>query len=393
MAKRLLILFIFFITVIVFFIISNSLNNTVNLATSRLGMDIQAALNFPQSSDFQQVIGHREFTFPDDHGPHPDYGVEWWYFTGNLSTEDKRHFGYQLTFFRVGLGQGQVKRESLWSTSQLYMGNLALSDVQNTKFYAFERVSREALDFSGAVVTDEGNFRIWIDDWIIDGAGSDLPTVRILAKEGLLKIDLTLQSTKPVILNGQLGLSRKNQELGGASYYYSCTRMATEGFITLGKENMQVAGLSWMDREWSTSALSEKQIGWDWFGLQLSDGRDLMLYQFLTGEGKVDSNSSGTIIEQDGTYHFLNFDDFAITNLDHWISRISGTQYPSTWQIEIPDHGLDITIKPYFEDQEFNGIIRYWEGAVSLVGSSDSRFVTGSGYVEMTRSTSKTKLK
>ena len=393
MAKRLLILFIFFITVIVFFTISNSLNNTANLATSRLGMDIQAALNFPQSSDFQQVIGHREFTFPDDHGPHPDYGVEWWYFTGNLSTEDKRHFGYQLTLFRVGLGQGEVKRESLWSTSQLYMGNLALSDVQNTKFYAFERVSREALDFSGAVVTDEGKFRIWIDDWIIDGGGSDQPTVRILAKEGLLKIDLTLQSTKPVILNGQLGLSRKNQELGGASYYYSCTRMATEGFITLGKENMQVAGLSWMDREWSTSALSEKQIGWDWFGLQLSDGRDLMLYQFLTEEGKVDSNSSGTIIEQDGTYHFLNFDDFAITNLDHWISRISGTQYPSTWQIEIPDHGLDITIKPYFEDQEFNGIIRYWEGAVSLVGSSDSRFVTGSGYVEMTRSTSKTKLK
>ena len=393
MAKRLLILFIFFITVIVFFTISNSLNNTANLATSRLGMDIQAALNFPQSSDFQQVIGHREFTFPDDHGPHPDYGVEWWYLTGNLSTEDKRHFGYQLTLFRVGLGQGEVKRESHWSTSQLYVGNLALSDVQNTKFYAFERVNREALDFSGAVVTDEGNFRIWIDDWIIDGAGSDQPTVRILAKEGLLKIDLTLQSTKPVILNGQLGLSRKNQELGGASYYYSCTRMATEGFITLGKENMQVAGLSWMDREWSTSALSEKQIGWDWFGLQLSDGRDLMLYQFLTGEGKVDSNSSGTIIEQDGTYHFLNFDDFAITNLDHWISRISGTQYPSTWQIEIPDHGLDITIKPYLEDQEFNGIIRYWEGAVSLEGSSDSRFVTGSGYVEMTRSTSKTKLK
>ena len=135
MAKRLLILFIFFITVIVFFTISNSLNNTANLATSRLGMDIQAALNFPQSSDFQQVIGHREFTFPDDHGPHPDYGVEWWYFTGNLSTEDKRHFGYQLTLFRVGLGQGEVKRDSHWSTSQLYMGNLALSDVQNTKFH------------------------------------------------------------------------------------------------------------------------------------------------------------------------------------------------------------------------------------------------------------------
>lgn len=169
--------------------------------------------------------------------------------------------------------------------------------------------------------------------------------------------------------------------------------MATEGFITLGEENIQVAGQSWMDREWSTSALSEKQIGWDWFGLQLSDGRDLMLYQFLTEEGKVDSNSSGTIIEQDGAYHFLNSDDFAIINLDHWISRISGTQYPSTWQIEVPDHGLDITIKPYLEDQEFNGIISYWEGAVSVEGSSDSGFVTGSGYVEMTRSTSKTKLK
>lgn len=393
MAKRFLIIFVFLILVTIFFAISNVTNNTANLGTSRLGMDIQTAFNFSQSDNFQQVTGLREFTFPDDHGPHPDYGVEWWYFTGNLSTEEKRHFGYQLTLFRVGLGQEEVKRESNWSTSQLYMGHLALSDVQNTKFYAFERISREALDLAGAVVSDEGNFRIWIDDWIIDGAGLDQPTVRILAREGSLKIDLTLQSTKPVILNGQSGLSRKNQEIGGASYYYSCTRMATEGFISLGQQKMQVSGQSWMDREWSTSALSEKQIGWDWFGLQFSDGRDLMLYQLLTEDGKVDSTSSGTIIAQDGTYHSLGFDDFVIINLDHWVSRTSGTQYPSTWQIEIPDQGIDIVIKPYLEDQEFNGIIRYWEGAVSVEGSSNSLFVTGSGYVEMTRSTSKNKLK
>ena len=118
-----------------------------------------------------------------------------------------------------------------------------------------------------------------------------------------------------------------------------------------------------------------------------------MLYQLLTEDGKVDSTSSGTIIAQDGTYHSLGFDDFVLINLDHWVSRTSGTQYTSTWQIEIPDQGIDIVIKPYFEDQEFNGIIRYWEGAVSVEGSSNSLFVTGSGYVEMTRSTSKNKLK
>ena len=161
--------------------------------------------------------------------------------------------------------------------------------------------------------------------------------------------------------------------------------MVTNGSLTLGEQNFQVAGLSWMDREWSTSALSEGQAGWDWFGLQLSDGRDLMLYQLIKDNGDLDANSSGTLIEETGSYVSLNNEDFTIINLDHWKSKISGTKYPSKWNITVPDHGIDITLTPYFSNQEFNAIIRYWEGATSVEGLSNNRDVTGSGYVEITR--------
>ena len=387
MASRIVLIGVFILVVITFLIVSNSVTDSVNPVNRAFSMDIQKALNFPQSPIFQQVINPRQFTFPVDHGPHPDYGIEWWYFTGNLSTKDNRHFGYQLTIFRIGLGKHEVERESNWSTSQIYMGHLALSDVQNQKFYSFERFSREALDLAGSLVTDDGSFRIWIEDWFIDGIGSDQPDVRILAREGDLNIDLVLESAKPIILNGESGFSRKNQEVGGASYYYSSTRMVTNGSLTLGQQNFQVAGLSWMDREWSTSALSEGQVGWDWFGLQLSDGRDLMLYQLIKDNGDPDANSSGTLIEANGSYESLSNEDFVITNLDHWRSKISGTKYPSKWRIRIPDQGIDITVTPYFRNQEFNAIIRYWEGATLVKGLSNNRDVTGSGYVEITRPT------
>ena len=261
--------------------------------------------------------------------------------------------------------------------------------MKNQKFYAFERFSRESLGLAGALVTDDGSFRVWIEDWIIDGVGSDRPYVRILGTEGDLKIDLVLESSKPITLNGESGFSRKNREVGGASYYYSSTRMVTNGSLTLGQQNFKVSGLSWMDREWSTSALSEMQAGWDWFGLQLSDGRDLMLYQLIKKSGNLDDNSSGTLVEENGSSKFLNSDHFDITNLDHWKSNISGTKYPSKWRIKIPDHEIDITVMPYFRSQEFNSVVRYWEGATSVKGVSNNRDVTGSGYVEITRPTVK----
>ena len=210
-----------------------------------------------------------------------------------------------------------------------------------------------------------------------------------MGTEGDLKIDLVLESSKPITLNGESGFSRKNREVGGASYYYSSTRMVTNGSLTLGQQNFKVSGLSWMDREWSTSALSEMQAGWDWFGLQLSDGRDLMLYQLIKKDGDLDDNSSGTLIEENGSSKFLNNDDFVITNLDHWKSNISGTKYPSKWRIKIPDQEIDITVMPYFRNQEFNAVVRYWEGATSVKGVSNNRDVTGSGYVEITRPTVK----
>ena len=204
------------------------------------------------TAGFARATAPREFVFPQDHGPHPEYAIEWWYYTGNLDTAQGRHFGYQLTFFRIGLTPTPAARASDFATSNIYMAHFALTDVANQKFYAFERFSRGAAGLAGA----QGQpFRVWLEDWDAAGAGADGLPMRLQAAQDDVAIDLTLEGGKPIVLQGDHGLSQKSDEPGNASYYYSLTRMPTRGTIRVGAETSDVSGLSWMDREWSTSSL------------------------------------------------------------------------------------------------------------------------------------------
>ena len=203
------------------------------------------------------------------------------------------------------------------------------------------------------------------------------------AEEKNIAIDLTLQSAKPLTLQGDGGYSQKGSDLGNASYYYSITRMSTTGTLSIDQQSFNVAGTSWMDREWSTSALADDQIGWDWFGLQLSDGRDLMFYQLRLQDGGIAPYSSGMVIGPDGSTLSLTSDDVHIQVLDHWESP-QGDFYPSEWRVKIPAAAVDLIVTPYIKNQELDGMVRYWEGAVQLSGVSYGRPIKGSGYVEMT---------
>ena len=187
-----------------------------------------------------------------------------------------------------------------------------------------------------------------------------------------------------MVLNGDRGLSRKGREEGNASYYYSYTRMPTRGTVTVGYKTFEVQGSSWLDREWSTSVLEEGQVGWDWFALQLSDGRDLMVYQLRRSDGTVDPLSSGTLTAADGAARSLKADDFALEPLDHWASPVSGARYPSRWRLQVPSASVDVLVDPLMPDQELNLTFRYWEGAVSIQGTSEGNAVAGHGYVELT---------
>ena len=203
------------------------------------------------------------------------------------------------------------------------------------------------------------------------------------AAEGV-SIDLTLRNLKPVVLEGDRGLSRKGPEPGNASYYYSLTRIPTQGVVAVGSDTYQVSGSSWMDREWGTSALGKDQVGWDWFALRLADGRDVMFYRLRRRDGSADRRSAGTLVAPDGSTHALAREDVAIEVLDTWRSARTGSAYPSHWRFGIPREGLELEITPYLPDQELDLAVRYWEGAVKITGTANGRPVGGDGYVELT---------
>ncbi|MEX1247574.1 MAG: lipocalin-like domain-containing protein [Anaerolineales bacterium] len=339
-------------------------------------------LTTPAAIDgFTRADGSWPVLFPQDFGPHFDYRTEWWYYTGNLDTADGRHFGYELTFFRAALlPPDQVfPRQSEWAINQIYMAHFALTDVEGGVFHAFQRYARGAAGLAGAQADP---YQVWLEDWRVEQSGDYAYSLHA-SNEGI-SIDLHLTDDKGPVLHGDQGYSQKGRETGNASYYYSQTRLLTEGTIQIGGEELAVSGLSWKDHEYSTSVLSAGQVGWDWFAIQLDGGYELMLYQIRRGDGSVDAFSSGTLIGPDGSAQALSRDDFIIESQNTWRSPHSDAVYPMGWTISVPSADLQLTLSPYLVDQELNLATIYWEGAVNIIGTHRDRAITGVGYVEMT---------
>jgi predicted secreted hydrolase len=334
-----------------------------------------------EATGFARAGGPRPLRFPADHGPHPDYQTEWWYYTGNLETADGRHFGYQLTFFRRALtpADRRTARPSNWATEQVYMAHFAVTDVAGGGYHAFERFSRGAAGLAGAQAAP---YRAWLEDWRVEETAPDV--YRMQAAAGDLWLELQLTDTKAPILQGDRGYSQKGPEPGNASYYYSLTRLASTGTVRVEGKSYAVSGWSWMDHEFSTSALAPDQVGWDWFALQLDDGSELMLFQIRKANGRVDPFSAGTLIEADGTTRRLDRDDFTIWVEDEWRSPHSGADYPARWTVTVPSADLALEIEPYLADQELTVSYAYWEGAVRLWGQRAGEALNGDGYVELT---------
>jgi predicted secreted hydrolase len=330
---------------------------------------------------FSRAYAPRDFEFPHDHGPHDDFQTEWWYYTGNLDAADGRHYGYQLTFFRRGLTPGEQKRDSDFAANQIYFAHFAITDAAGNAHSFSERFSRGAAGLAGA---GGEPFRVWLEDWSVEALDEDGSAVRLRARDGERGIELTLRATKPVVAHGDRGLSQKSEQPGNASYYLSFTRMATEGQVTLNGETTAVRGESWFDHEWSTSALGADITGWDWFALQLSDGRELMFYQFRRADGSVGPLSSGTLVQPDGSIIRLSAEDVRIEPLATWQSPESKGVYPARWRVVVPSAQINLTLEPWIAEQEMRVSFPYWEGAVRVSGASGGVAVTGNGYVELT---------
>jgi len=356
----------------------------------RLGVvDVLGADN----AGFEHALEPRHLEFPRDHGAHPGFASEWWYATGNLESEDGRHFGYQLTFFRISLlpAVQRRRRDSSWATDEVWMAHFALTDVDADHFHAFDRFQRGALGLAGA----QGDpWRVWLDDWSLEQIAATPLRLRLRAREGTthdgdggvpIAIDLTLEERKPMVMHGEQGLSRKGPTPGNASYYYSYTRLRADGVVQTVDGEHRVTGSSWLDREWSSSVLEAGLVGWDWFALQLDDDTELMYYQLRQGDGSASPYSAATLVAADGTYTVLAPGSVELRTEGSWASLIDGTAYPSGWTLSVPDRGIALRIDPAVDAQELDLAFRYWEGAVVVRGTGAAgRPVSGRGYVELT---------
>ena len=323
----------------------------------------------------------RRLVFPRDHASHPQFKTEWWYFTGNLGDPQDRRFGFQLTFFRFALAPNEPDGTSAWRGRQAWMGHLAITDAQDGRFVHAERFSRDGLGLAGNATEP---FRLWIEDWSATSAGPDPFPLRLQASSPQAGLDLVLTAGRPPVAHGESGLDRKGPESGNASYYYSMPRFTVEGELNIGSKSHVVSGSAWMDREWSTNALSPELEGWDWLSLELSDGRDLMLYRLRTTTGDSSPFSSGSLIGTDGSIAPLNPDAFVLEATEYWTSPTTGVRYPVGWDVELAAQNLILEVRALIPNQEMNLAVRYWEGAVTAQGSSANTPVTGRGYLELT---------
>ncbi|MBC7794758.1 MAG: carotenoid 1,2-hydratase [Clostridia bacterium] len=327
------------------------------------------------------------WSFPSDHWAHDGYKTEWWYFTGQLDVDGKPRFGYQFTIFKVGLAEADTAPGSSWSTRTLLMGHAAVTDFKTGEHRFSEVLQRTTPFLAGFGVEPDKRIA-----WTRAAPGTDGTWELTLEPEGFafamtdmrqkFAMTLTTSLAKPIILEGAGGLSIKGKGEKAASLYYSETRLTTRGKVMLDGVTYDAAGESWMDKEFGSSLLGKDQMGWDWFSLQLADGRDLMLYMLRRADGTFDF-ASGTLVAKDGMARYIGRKDFTAAGDGEWMSPASGARYPAHWRVQVPFAAIDIEVTPISPAQENVSMLvpkmYYWEGAVRVSGSTGGR-----GFVELT---------
>jgi predicted secreted hydrolase len=354
--------------------------NRVLLAAIVCWVFCAGAGGIDSAEPWRQASPEYRVVLPRDHASHPEYKIEWWYYTGNVVAGDGHRFGYQLTFFRIGVDY-KPANPSRWAVRDLYAAHLAISDISGRRYRFRERFNRSGPGWAGAA---SDHYEVWNQGWSIGLAPDGWHTLK--AADSGIGLELALDPGKRPVLHGQQGFSQKGRQPGNASIYYSLTRMPTTGWLVMDGQRFPVQGFSWMDHEFGTSFLEPQASGWDWLGLQFDDGTDLMLFQIRRADGQRDDCSAGTAVGVRGETSSIASHEFGMEPLETWRSAQSGAEYPVRWRIRIPGRGVDITVTAAMPDQELNSdnAVTYWEGAVTVTGVANGKPVTGRGYLEMT---------
>lgn len=313
---------------------------------------------------FAQPDPGRELRFPQDHGAHPDFRIEWWYVTANLEAPDGTPYGAQWTLFRSALAPGG---RTGWESPQAFMGHAALTTPTAHRFAG--RLARGGIGTAGV---EAAPFAAFIDEWALEGP--DLDDLAMRASGPDFAYDLRLRASGPLVLHGQGGYSVKSAA-GQASRYYSQPFYRVTGTVTLPEGETQVTGLAWLDREWSSQPLAETQDGWDWFSLHLEDGAKLMAFRLRDRAGP--DFTQATWIASDGAATPIPDGRLVLTPLAR--AEVAGRDLPVRWRVELPERGLDVTVAALNPAAMMETRFAYWEGPVTVAGSQG-----GVGYLEMT---------
>jgi predicted secreted hydrolase len=336
----------------------------------------------PAADGFLLALPDYQFEFPRDHGAHEAYRTEWWYYTGHLKTPAGRRYGFEVTFFRVGITPPPATPGSPWDLHGLGLAQFALTDISRKRFRYYEKMNRQSV-FTAA--SRSGSLDVFNEGWRVSASTSGW---HLVAAEGTDAIDLTMRSYKPPAIHGENGISVKAEGVGYASHYYSMSRLQVSGSIVVDGRRDDCRGLGWMDHEFGSSSLRETQQGWDWFSVQLDNDCELMLYRIRRRDGSADATSSGSVIRPDGSVIHIPYSDLRVESLGRWHSKKSGAIYPMGWRITIASLGISLELREELADQELitraSTMVTYWEGAVRATGRFAGNAVSGPGYVEMT---------
>jgi predicted secreted hydrolase len=337
------------------------------------------AADRPGADGFLLALPGYEFEFPRDHGAHDAYRTEWWYYAGHLRTGDGRRYGFEVTFFRVGVVPPGLREESAWDLRNLALAHFAVTDVDGKAFRYYEKLNRSSPFTAEAKA---GYLDLFNEGWRAVTARDG--SWRLVAAADSDRIDLTLRTLKPPAVHGQNGISVKAPVEGFASHYYSMTRLEVSGTIN----GHRCSGTAWMDHEFGSSSLRGNQQGWDWFSVQLDNDTELMLYIIRRTDGTPDVTSSGSVVAQDGSVIHLSAGQISVRPLKQWRSPRTRATYPMGWAVAVPSLNLALRLDPQLQEQELvtqkSTQVTYWEGAVDVTGSFGDVAVSGVGYVEMT---------
>jgi len=334
----------------------------------------------------------RLFVFPRDHGSHPEFAIEWWYITGHLTATNDSSYGFQATFFRRALvptASTNNAASASFGTRQIYLAHMALVNKNTGDFSFQEKLNRDGWDADASTNT----LAVHNGNWSLRLVSGTQTAPEVFELQGGVGADtaftLNLIPKKPLVIFGTNGVSRKAADPSAASHYLTFPRLAAAGVLTLNETNLAVTGEAWMDHEFSSSQLGAGQVGWDWLGLQLFDGSELMAYRLRRKDGSSDPFSTVAWVDQHGQVRQIGPDQFNWTVLETWRSLKSGADYPSTLRLEAVNPVTEkieiFIVQPFVADQELTGKVGgvgYWEGACRVL--DENKKTIGRAYLELT---------